>query len=89
MVSVVATSDCADIAIVAAVVESAFALVAVPVPVVTVGATIYVALAGIELSSPIPSEATVASAMRLNVVFVDIYFLSIVVIETFPMAALR
>jgi len=39
--------------------------------------------------TPSPSEAAATSARRLIVVLVDIYFLSIVVIEDFPMAALR
>jgi len=38
---------------------------------------------------PSPNEAAATSAMRLNVVFVDIIFLSIVVDETFPKTALR
>jgi len=47
------------------------------------------AFEGIAETNPIPNDATETSATRLNSVFVDIYFLSIVVIETFPMAALR
>jgi len=47
------------------------------------------AFEGIAEINPIPNDATETSATRLNSVFVDIYFLSIVVIETFPMTALR
>jgi hypothetical protein len=42
-----------------------------------------------EAITPRLKEATTASAMRLKVVLLDIYFLSIVVTETFPVAALR
>jgi hypothetical protein len=37
--------------------------------------------------TPIPKEATRASARRLNLVFVDIDFLSLVVNETFSFTA--
>jgi len=60
------------------------------VPLVKVNVTVVAALAlGMLVKNPNPNEATVTSAMRLKVVFVDIYFLSIVVIETFPNTALR
>jgi len=39
--------------------------------------------------TPRPNAATATSAMRLKVVFVDILFLSVVVMKTFSMAALR
>jgi len=39
--------------------------------------------------TPSPNAATATSAMRLKVVFVDILFLSVVVMKTFSMAALR
>jgi hypothetical protein len=39
--------------------------------------------------TPRPNTATATSAMRLKVVFVDILFLSVVVMKTFSMAALR
>jgi len=45
------------------------------------------ALEGADPNIPNPKAATVASAMRLNVVFVDIYFLSEVVNETFSFTA--
>jgi len=38
---------------------------------------------------PRPNDATATSAIRLKVVFVDILFLSVVVMKTFSMAALR
>jgi hypothetical protein len=41
---------------------------------------------GPELSNPRPSVATTASAMRLKVIF-DIFFLSLVVVETFSNTA--
>jgi len=46
-----------------------------------------VALEGTTDKRPKPNAATVTSATRLNVVFVDICFLSFVVIESFPTAA--
>jgi hypothetical protein len=39
--------------------------------------------------TPRPNAATATSAIRLKVVFVDICFLSVVDIETFPISALR
>jgi hypothetical protein len=47
------------------------------------------ALDGPEAITPRPNAATTASAIRLKFVFVDICFLSIVVMKTFSMAALR
>jgi hypothetical protein len=47
------------------------------------------ALEGATDSAPKPKAVTTTSAKRLNVVFLDICFLSIVVTETFPVAALR
>jgi len=44
---------------------------------------------GPEARTPNPRAATTASAMRLKVVLLDICFLSIVVTETFSVAALR
>jgi len=88
-VSVVAISEVAVTVIDAAVVESDLALVAEPVDKVNVGATIYVAFAGTELSTPIPNAATATSAMRLKFVFVDICFLSLVVTRNFLVAASR
>jgi len=44
---------------------------------------------GAELSTPIPNAATATSAMRLKFVFVDIYFLSLVVTRNFLVAASR
>jgi hypothetical protein len=88
-VSVVATSEVAVTVIDAAVVESDLALVEVPVAKVSVGATINVAFAGTELSTPIPNAATATSAMRLKFVFVDICFLSLVVTRNFLVAASR
>jgi hypothetical protein len=48
-----------------------------------------VAVDGPEAITPRPNAATTASAIRLKFVFVDICFLSIVVMKTFSMAALR
>jgi len=48
-----------------------------------------VACEGIAVRNPRPKAAAATSAVRLIVVLVDIYFLSIVVTETFSMAALR
>jgi len=45
--------------------------------------------AGATERTPRPNAATATSAMRLKVVFVDILFLSVVVMKTFSMAALR
>jgi hypothetical protein len=47
------------------------------------------AVAGAKDRTPNPNAATTTSAMRLKVVFVDILFLSVVVMKTFSMAALR
>ena len=44
---------------------------------------------GTELRTPRPKEATATSAMRLKFVFVDIYFLSLVVNRNFLLAASR
>jgi len=73
----------------AAVVVSDFPSVAVPFAAVTDTAPITADCDGTELSTPNPNEATATSAMRLNVVFVDIYFLSIVDTEDFSITALR
>jgi len=48
-----------------------------------------VALDGVMERTPSPNAATATSAIRLKVVFVDILFLSVVVMKTFSMAALR
>ena len=64
-------------------------LAAVPFVTVTVGFWTAACDAGTEEINPKPSEVAATSAMRLKFVFVDIYFLSIVVIETFPNTALR
>jgi hypothetical protein len=47
------------------------------------------ALDGATERTPRPNAAIATSAMRLKVVFVDILFLSVVVMKTFSMAALR
>jgi len=52
-------------------------------------ATIEPADEGATERTPRPNAATATSAMRLKVVFVDILFLSVVVMKTFSMAALR
>jgi len=44
---------------------------------------------GTELRMPNPKDATAISAMRLKFVFVDIYFLSLVVTRNFLVAASR
>jgi len=73
-----------------AVVESANAIVAVPFAVVKdVDAFRIVALEGTELRTPRPKAATATSAIRLKFVFVDIYFLSLVVTRNFLVAASR
>jgi hypothetical protein len=57
--------------------------------VVDVVAATKAALAGaIDVKTPSPSDATATTAMRLKFVFVDICFLSIVEIGTFPNSAL-
>jgi hypothetical protein len=46
------------------------------------------ALAGeTDVRTPIPRAATATSATRLKLVFVDIFFLSVVDLETFPSSA--
>jgi len=47
------------------------------------------AVEGVDAITPNPSATTTLNAMRLKVVFVDILFLSVVVMKTFSMAALR
>jgi hypothetical protein len=47
------------------------------------------AFEGAEARTPNPNAATTASAIRLKFVLLDICFLSIVVTETFSVAALR
>ena len=74
---------------VAAVVESDFALVDVPVTIASVGSVKNVACDGTELRTPRPKAATATSAMRLKFVFVDICFLSLVVTRNFLVAASR
>jgi hypothetical protein len=70
--------------------ESDTAVVAVPAVVVSViFAGTIAALVGTELIKPIPNAATATSAMRLKFVFVDIYFLSLVVTRNFLVAASR
>jgi hypothetical protein len=48
-----------------------------------------VACEGAELRTPRPNAATATSAMRLKFVFVDMYFLSLVVTRNFLVAASR
>lgn len=60
----------------------------VPAAIVNVAFAI-VALLGPDARTPNPRAATTASAIRLKVVLLDICFLSIVVTETFSVAALR
>jgi hypothetical protein len=55
---------------------------------VNVGVPTY-ACEGATERTPRPNAATATSAIRLKVVFVDICFLSVVDIETFPISALR
>jgi hypothetical protein len=74
--------------IVAAVVESDFIKLAVPSVTVTVRPDT-AACEGTELRTPRPKEATATSAMRLKFVFVDMYFLSLVVTRNFLVAASR
>jgi hypothetical protein len=76
----------------APVVESIFAVVAViavaPVPLVTVVVKLdTTADEGATERTPRPNAATATSAMRLNVVFVDICFLSIVELRTIRISA--
>jgi hypothetical protein len=71
---------------VAAVVLSEVAVVAVPLTDVTVN-PITVACDGATEITPRPNAATATSAMRLNVVFVDICFLSIVDLRNFRRSA--
>jgi hypothetical protein len=76
--------------ILAALVESDLAPTAPDVPLVTVIARPDVAaVEGTELSTPRPKAATATSAMRLKFVFVDMYFLSLVVTRNFLVAASR
>jgi len=56
---------------------------------VSVGEFATYALEGATARTPRPNDATATSAIRLKVVFVDILFLSVVVMKTFSMAALR
>jgi hypothetical protein len=62
----------------AAVVESAAAVAAVPFLTTVIVVPVTVACDGTTERTPKPNAATATSAMRLNVVFVDICFLSIV-----------
>jgi len=71
-----------------AVVLSLSAVVAVPFAAVTTNEDV-VACEGTELSTPRPKAATATSAMRLKFVFVDMYFLSLVVTRNFLVAASR
>jgi len=75
-----------ETATVAAVVESDTAVVAVPAVDVTVR-PITAAFDGATEMTPRPNAATATSAMRLNVVFVDICFLSIVELRTIRISA--
>ncbi len=73
-----------------AVVESAFAIVAVPFAAVSeIDVFKIVAFEGTELRTPRPKAATATSAIRLKFVFVDICFLSLVVTRNFLVAASR
>ncbi len=75
----------------AAVVESDVPVVAVPSATVTVVALrlITAAFDGATERTPRPKAATATSAIRLKVVFVDIYFLSIVELRTIRGSALE
>ena len=79
------------IVISAAVLESDVPVVAVPFATVTVVALrlITAAFDGATERTPRPKAATATSAMRLNVVFVDICFLSIVELRTIRGSALE
>jgi hypothetical protein len=78
-----------------AVVESVAAPVSPAVPLVVdnvsgaVDRPVNVACEGAELRTPRPKAATATSAMRLKFVFVDMYFLSLVVTRNFLVAASR
>jgi len=78
-------------AIVAAVVESEACPVtpAVPFTTVTTGVPSTVAYEGTELSKLRPNAATATNATLLKFVFVDMYFLSLVVTRNFLVAASR
>jgi hypothetical protein len=62
---------------------------AVPEAMLKVAPAWTAAFEGPDARTPNPSAATIASAIRLKVVLLDICFLSIVVTKTFSVAALR
>jgi len=88
-VNVSMSSTNAFIVKVAAVVESDLPKVAVPAVTVSVGVAVNSAFEGTALKIPSPKDATATSAIRLKFVFVDIYFLSLVVTRNFLVAASR
>jgi hypothetical protein len=66
------------------------ALVVVPAVFLIVKVSAFTAeFEGAAESNPKPNEATATSAIRLKFVFVDIYFLSLVVTKNFLVAASR
>jgi hypothetical protein len=91
--STLVPSASALIEIVPAVVESDLLKLAVPAVVVMVtfepATPENAACEGTELRTPRPNAATATSAMRLKFVFVDMYFLSLVVTRNFLVAASR
>jgi hypothetical protein len=61
--------------------------VPVPAMLVTEVVAVVTALAGIDVRTPNPSDTAATSAMRLKLVFVDIFFLSIVDTRTIRVSA--
>jgi hypothetical protein len=70
-----------------AVAESVTNAVSVAASITSVSPSTAALDAGATPRTPKPSATTSESAKRLKLVFVDIYFLSIVAIETFPITA--